>query len=251
MQGAINIDTAKQYLGKHKPAILALQETRLSSDNTNSFYHKDYTNLSNSPDLMLFIRKDIKTTPTIQPTLPFPCDIIKIQGENSFIHLANTYVRDNLLQCKDLNFLFNNYPNLLLIGDLNAKHKKISPHNQKIPYNSNGKQLYTYIQGLDDPALSPPPVTIHNLICSNEWTHITEAGTHSQIDYIISSSTTSHLYQNTEYEEELLSDHKGISVRSPLLFPEFHTQSTKKCIHDWSSFDNWAYKLISETELDT
>ena len=53
---------------------------------------------------------------------------------------------------------------------------------------------------------------------------MTEAGTHSQIDYIISSSTTSHLYQNTEYEEELLSDHKGISVRSPLLFPEFHTQ---------------------------
>ena len=33
MQGAINIDTAKQYLGKHKPAILALQKTRLSSDN--------------------------------------------------------------------------------------------------------------------------------------------------------------------------------------------------------------------------
>ena len=69
MQGAINIDTAKQYLGKHKPAILALQETRLSSDNTNSFYHKDYTNFSNSPDLMLFIRKDIKTTPT-NPTIP-------------------------------------------------------------------------------------------------------------------------------------------------------------------------------------
>ena len=74
---------------------------------------------------------------------------------------------------------------------------------------------------------------------------------HSQIDYIISSSTTLHLYQNTEYEEELLSDHKGISVISPLLFPEFHTQSTKKCILDWRTFDNWAYKLISETELDT
>ena len=80
---------------------------------------------------------------------------------------------------------------------------------------------------------------------------MTEAGTHSQIDYIISSSTTSHLYQNTEYEEELLSDHKGISVRSPLLFPEFHTQSTKKFILDWRTFDNWAYKFISETELDT
>ena len=119
---------------------------------------------------MLFIRKDIKTTPTNQPTLPFPYDIIKIQGENSSIHLANAYVRDNLLQCKDLNFLFNNYPNLLLIGDLNAKHNKISPHNQKIPYNSNGKQLYTYIQGLDDPILTPPPVTIHNPICPTEWT---------------------------------------------------------------------------------
>ena len=170
MQGAINIDTAKQYLGKHKPAILALQETRLSPDNSNLFYHKDYANFSTSSDLMLFIRKDIKTSPANQP-----CDIIKIQGGNSFIHLANVYVRDNLLQSKDLNLLFSTYPNLLLIGDLNAKHIKISPHNKKIPYNSNGKQLYTYLQGLDDSALSPPPVTIHNLICSNEWTHMTEA----------------------------------------------------------------------------
>ena len=91
---------------------------------------------------MLFIRKDIKTSPANQPTLPFPCDIIKIQGGNSFIHLANVYVRDNLLQSKDLNLLFSTYPNLLLIGDLNAKHNKISPHNQKTPYNNNGKQLY-------------------------------------------------------------------------------------------------------------
>ena len=131
MQGAINIDTAKQYLGKHKPAILALQETRLSPDNSNLFYHKDYANFSTSSDLMLFIRKDIKTSPANQPTLPFPCDIIKIQGGNSFIHLANVYVRDNLLQSKDLNLLFSTYPNLLLIGDLNAKHIKISPHNKK------------------------------------------------------------------------------------------------------------------------
>ena len=176
MQEAINIDTAKQYLGKHKPAKLALQETRLSAENTNTFFHKEYTNLFTSPDLMFFIRKVIKTTVINQPTLPFPCDIIKIQGENSSIHLANTYIRDKLLQCKDLNFLLNNYPNLLLLGDLNAKHNKISTHNQTIPYNSNGKQLYTYIQGLDDPTLTPPPVTI--LTCPTEWTHITEAGTH-------------------------------------------------------------------------
>ena len=99
MQGAANINTAKQYLGIHKPAMLALQETRLTPENVNTFYHKDYNNFLTSNDLMTFIRKDIKTSMVNQPTLPFPFNIIKIHGENSTIHLANAYVRDKLLQC--------------------------------------------------------------------------------------------------------------------------------------------------------
>ena len=37
----------------------------------------------------------------------------------------------------------------------------------------------------------------------------------------------------------------------PLLFPELHTTSTKKFLLDWKTFDNWAYKFITEAELDT
>ena len=52
------------------------------------------------------------------------------------------------------------------------------------------------------------------------------------------------------YEENLLSDHQGISVRVPLLFPEFHTPSTARFILDWTTFDSWNYNFIMECEID-
>ena len=39
MQGACNIDIVKMFLGTHKPAILALQEARVTLDNKSTFYH--------------------------------------------------------------------------------------------------------------------------------------------------------------------------------------------------------------------
>ena len=116
MQGATNIDIAKQYLGIHRPAILALQETRITLDNINKFHHKDYKTITTNNDLATFIRKDIKTEQIQHPDLPFACNIIKIYGENTTIHLANAYSRDNFLHCRDLNTIFDTYQNLLLVG---------------------------------------------------------------------------------------------------------------------------------------
>ena len=48
----------------------------------------------------------------------------------------------------------------------------------------------------------------------------------------------------------ILSDHQGMSIRAPLLFPEYHTPSTAKFNIDWKTFDAWNYNFITECELD-
>ena len=185
-----------------------------------------------------------------QPHLAFSCTVLKIQGESTHIHVANVYARDNQLNLSDIQHLFNTYNNLILAGNLNAKHHLILPHTQKTKYNSNGTQLHMFLEGLEGPFSIPTKVTVHNDRFPESWTHITECGTHVQIDYIISSSNISHLLVDPVYEENLLSDHQGISIRAPFLFPEFHTPSTAKFILDWTTFDSWNYKFITECKLD-
>ena len=82
-----------------------------------------------------------------QPQLASSCTILKIQGESAPIHVPNAYARHNQLN---------------LAGDLNAKHHLILPHTQKTKYNSNGKQLHIFLEGLDGPFSIPAEVTIHN-----------------------------------------------------------------------------------------
>ena len=128
--------------------------------------------------------------------------------------MANVYARDNQLNLVDLQFLFDTYNNLIIAGDLNAKHHLILPHTQKTKYNSNGKQLHIFLEVLDGPVSIPAEVTIHNDRSPDSWTHITEWGTHVQIDYIISNSSISHFLVDPTYEENLLSDHQGTTTLS-------------------------------------
>ena len=73
-------------------------------------------------------------------------------------------------------------------------------------------------------------VKIHNLNDASEWTHTTPDGKWAQIDYIISHLDISHKIIDTSYEYTLISDHQGLSVRAPELFPEMHTLSRNKNI---------------------
>ena len=250
MQGSSNFPIATQFLNIHKPAILLLQETKRTPDCQQTYYHKNYANFTTNPDVITMVRKDIKASLVSQEPLPFSCTIIRVQGESTSFHLANLYIRDSQLTHADLNTLFSKYDNLIAAGDFNAKHQSILPHTQRTQYNSNGKQLHIFLEGLDGQFSTPADVTLHNGTSPDEWTHITECGSHAQIDYIISSSNISHLLVDTTYEEDLLSDHQGLAVRAPILFPEAHTPSSSKFIIDWNTFDALNYKFITECELD-
>ena len=196
------------------------------------------------------VRKDIKSTMIQQPQLAFYCTVLKIKGEATHFHIANTYTRDNQLNILNVQHLFDTWNNLVLAGNLNAKHQHILPHTRKTKYNSNGTQLHMFIDGLDGPFSILAEVTVHNLHFTKVWAHIRECGPHFQIDYIITNANIYHFFVDTTYKENLLSNHQGISVRAPFLFPEFHTLSAARFILDWSTCDSWNYNFITESKID-
>ena len=61
MQGAGNSGEVKRYLSSTKPAVLCLQETRIKEDNKKDYEHHNYNRYMVEPDLVTFVRKDIKT----------------------------------------------------------------------------------------------------------------------------------------------------------------------------------------------
>ena len=65
---------------------------------------------------------------------------VKISGQSSaFISFYNP--TDKKLEIKFLNFIDNNYKNVLIMGDLNAKTKELSGE-----FNSKGKELVKFIK---------------------------------------------------------------------------------------------------------
>ena len=87
MQGSANF--AKQFLNIHKPALLLLQETRITSENSKTFFHKLYNKYSNNNDVITFVRKDIWAASVPKLQLLFSNTIIRIQGESTHFHKAN------------------------------------------------------------------------------------------------------------------------------------------------------------------
>ena len=253
MQGAVNIDQAIQFLNKNKPAILCLQETRLTTDNQHTFQNKYYRAFQDrtSGDIVTFIRKDIKAKLIDDIELSnISYMILEVHTEGEKIHIANVYAREGKLHYKQLRYLTEKYKNIIILGDLNAKHDEILTHTQKTRHNRNGLQLKVFLEGKDKLNSSPANVFVHNINDESEWTHTTHDGKWAQIDYIISHLSITHKITETQYEYMLISDHQGISVKTPELFPETHTLSKNKFIPDWRTYDPWKYKYLVEIELD-
>ena len=77
------------FLGTHKPAILALQEARVTLDNKSTFFHKLYQTFTQVGDLVTFVRTEIKANLIPHPPLPFSIMTMQIQGEAENFQLAN------------------------------------------------------------------------------------------------------------------------------------------------------------------
>ena len=112
MQGTCNVDIAKTFLSTQKLEALCLQECRITTDNASSFKHKLYNTHILQPDLVTFIRKDIKSELITQSYITdIPILTMEIQGEDSWIILHNAYAQDNTLTLSDLENTLNGQNN--------------------------------------------------------------------------------------------------------------------------------------------
>ena len=253
MQGASNIDQAINYLNTEKPAILCLQEARIKEDNYQIFQNKNYKSFQDREkgDLVTFVRKDINVKLIKDDVIKdISYMIVSIQTEGENINIANVYARDGQLHHRQLRYLTEKYKNIIILGDLNAKHNEILEHTQITQHNSNGIQLKKFLEGKDTLNSTQANVQVHNINDISEWTHTTSDGKWAQIDYIISHLSITHKITETQYEYMLISDHQGMSVKAPELFPETHMLSKAKYVPDWRTYNEWKYKYITEIELD-
>jgi len=253
MQGSNNWEQANMFLNLRKPAVMCLQEAKINEENTKQYKNKNYNTMisKDNNDLITLVRKDYKSCIIEnKEKMEISSLITEIKAEGDKIIVINIYARDGKLKGEYLEYLFEKYQKVIILGDLNAKHIDLLSHTQIVPYNSNGKQLKAYLEGKTHYNSSQPPVHIHNTNDQTEWTHTTNDGKWAQIDYIISHNSITHKLINTTYEYELISDHQGLSVMAPELFPEMQTLSRLKYIPDWKTYDQWNYKLISEMMLE-
>ena len=102
----------------------------------------------------------------------------------SNVNVINVCARDDKLEYEQLEYFFKTYKNLILLGDLNAKHDDLLTHAQKTKYNRNGIELKTFLEGIGNIHNTKTNVNIHNINDTSEWTHNAD-GEWAQIDYII------------------------------------------------------------------
>ena len=178
----------------------------------------NYNKFQSNNDVITLVRKDIKANMLQQPQQAFSCTILKVQGESTPIHVANIYARDNQLNLVDLQYLFDTYNNLILAGDLNAKDHLIFPHTQKTKYNSNGKQLHIFLEGLDGPFSIPAEVTVHNDKSPDSWTHIKKCGTMSKL----TTSSPTPTYPTLTLDDVYQPSGFGVATIGYLLFQGSH-----------------------------
>ena len=148
MQGNSNARKVRTYIKEHKPAIVGLQETRVKEGKPHGFESLiEYDCHTSNGDVALLIRKDlgVESVGLVQGVdIPHIKVTIMVNGRK--INIINAYAREGTLNIEQLELL-GKVPNLLLMGDLNAKHQDILPHTQQTPSNANGRALRKFLLG--------------------------------------------------------------------------------------------------------
>ena len=110
------------------PAILCLQEPKITEDNKKQFFNKNYNTFmkTGNNDVITFIRKDYSAKIINDDTHEDISHLItEVSAEGDKIIIINIYARDGKLKGKYLDYFFEKYRKIIIAGDLNAKHADI------------------------------------------------------------------------------------------------------------------------------
>ena len=147
---AINIDQVLHFVNTQKPAILCLQETRLNEENYHLFQNIHYRSYQDREkgDLSTFVRKDIKAnliTDTEIKDITYM--LLSVHTEGEYITITDIYAKDSKPSHRHLRKLSSKYKNIVILGDLDAKHNEILDNTQITPHIKKGIQLNIFLDG--------------------------------------------------------------------------------------------------------
>ena len=255
MQGNGNSRKVRLYVKEHKPAVVGLQEVRIKEGRPHGFESLvDYDFHSAGGDVAFLLRKDLGVTNV--DTIP-GVEISHLKASlgsgDKRINLVNIYARDGTLSLSILE-AFERIPNLLLMGDFNAKHQELLPHTQHTANNHNGRILRNFLLGQgvpdEDQDLNGGAWHILNHNDVNEYTHTNGNGGWVQIDLMLCSHSIVEWLGHLQYEYKLRSDHVAIMTPLEILSPIYRTKG-KMIIKKWDLMNVTKYQAITEAEIGT
>ena len=253
MQGNNNARKVRTYIKANKPAIVGLQETRIKEGKPHGFESLvEYDCYTCENDVAMLIRKDlgVENVGLIQG-VDIPHLKATLAVNDKRINIVNAYARDGTLNTTLLESL-EGIPNLLLMGDLNAKHQDILPHTQDTPSNANGRALRNFLLGHgaseDDQDLNGGAWHILNHKDVNVYTHTNGNGGWVQIDLMLCSHSIVEWLGHLQYEYKLRSDHVAVMTPLEILAPVYRTKG-KTTVRKWDLMNVTKYKAITEAEI--
>ena len=169
------------YIWEVKPDVVLINETKLNGKNAPKFANyttaclRDrQTNKTRGGGVAILIRSNI-TYSDISPDTDDMCAIELDIGGSKYAVIAYYCPPDNgcKLKYNTLNSIFSNYNNVIIGGDLNAKHKYFGCNTT----NTRGDELFDLLEQNNMVVVNNP----------NEKTHITPNGTSDLLDLFILS----------------------------------------------------------------
>ena len=236
MQGKTNSRKVRTYVKAHKPAVLGLQEIRAKTGKPygyESLVEYDYHSLND--DTAMLIRKDLTVTSVgVIPGVEVSHIKVTLLANGKLINIVNMYAREGSLTMGQLQTL-EQVPNILLMGDLNAKHQDILPHTQSTSNNSNGRILRNFLVGQQNDDESDVHGGVWHILNHkdiNSYTHTNGNGGWVQIDLMLCSHEIVEWLGHLQYEYTLRSDHIAIMTPLEILAPIYRTKG-KTIIRKW------------------
>jgi hypothetical protein len=249
--GAKNIYKIKAHCKEHKPVAMGIQEIR--SKNNKRLLRLSvpgYVTVSGSLDTAILVREDIRISQkgTIEGLEDLPHEFVQLETNDGKIRIVNIYCRDACLKYSHLSTLENFGSKTFFVGDFNAKHRQFLPHTQTTDYNKNGEVLYKYLQG-DHCFEQESKLHCHNVHSPNVYTRAVE-DKWVQLDLIFSHPDLIDKVDKFVYNDELMSDHKGVSVYCPRLFKPKERYLYFDEVYDWDSYNPLVFQLTSKATIE-
>ena len=144
--------TVRDFCKTRHPAVIGPQEVKSApGPKLNKVLNiNGHKLIQNNEDTAMLVRNNIKVK--YQGRIigfDLPHNLVRISTLKGQLNILNIYARSRMLHRDHLEYIELLGINSIVLGDFNAKHPSLLPHNQIKKFNKNGHVLHSYLEGRD------------------------------------------------------------------------------------------------------